>query len=495
MTVYSSKGLRKPEAAAAFDIPELPEPELAPLHGGRFRAHLVGIGGTGVVTANQILAYAAMIDGYEVESLDQSGMAQKGGAVISSTVISDPSAPDASNKVGLGQADVLFAFDTVGTASPLNLDRMSTARTVVIGDAALRPTSDTVRHVDRALPSASYLETVLDGYSRGSDNVWLEAEPVVERLLRDHMLTNSFMIGVACQAGRLPVRAESIEAAFRMNGVQIDANIQAFRLGRLAQHDPAAVETKVQSPQSSFELERESYMRRLNGSGKAYDGLLARTEGLPDDVRRTLAIRIGELVLYQDAAYAGRYLDDVLRVAAAEQRVRPGSYDLTVAAAKSLHKLMAYKDEYEVARLLLDSGTEQRIKDTFVDPKVKFNLHPPLLRDRGLKRKLELGSWFRPSLGTLVRMKGLRGTKLDPFGRAEVRKVERELIDWFRGLLADVERGLAPETYDVALSIAGAPEGIRGYEKIKLANVEKVKAEVEGQRAALVGAGEATPAA
>ena len=123
-------GPEKPEPAGpdAIDIPALPDPELAPLLGGRFRAHLVGIGGTGVVTANQILAYAAMIDGYEVESLDQSGMAQKGGAVISSTVISDPTAPDASNKVGLGQADVLFAFDTVGTASPLNLDRMSSGR-------------------------------------------------------------------------------------------------------------------------------------------------------------------------------------------------------------------------------------------------------------------------------------------------------------------------------------------------------------------------------
>ena len=496
ITVYSKQGLKKPEPAGpdAIDIPALPDPELAPLLGGRFRAHLVGIGGTGVVTANQILAYAAMIDGYEVESLDQSGMAQKGGAVISSTVISDPTAPDASNKVGLGQADVLFAFDTVGTASPLNLDRMSSGRTVVIGDTALRPTSDTVRHVDRALPSLTFLETALDGYSRAEDNVWIEAETVVERLLRDHMLTNSFLIGVAYQAGRLPLTGESIETAYRMNGVQVEANLQAFRLGRLAHHDPAAVTTKVQPPQSSFELERESYSRRLNGDGKAYDALLARTDGLPDDVRRTLAIRIGELVLYQDTAYAERYLDDVLRVAAAEQRVSPGRYDLTVAAAKSLHKLMAYKDEYEVARLLLDGATDQRIKDAFVDAKPKFNLHPPMLRERGLKKKLELGSWFRPSLGMLVRMKGLRGSKLDPFGRAEVRRVERELIDWYRGVLADIERSLTPETYDVALAIAGAPEGIRGYESIKLANVEKVRAEVEAKRAELAGAGEATPA-
>ena len=203
--------------------------------------------------------------------------------------------------------------------------------TVVIGDTALRPTSDTVRHVDRALPSLTFLETALDGYSRAEDNVWIEAETVVERLLRDHMLTNSFLIGVAYQAGRLPLTGESIETAYRMNGVQVEANLQAFRLGRLAHHDPAAVTTKVQPPQSSFELERELYSRPSNGDGKPRRAPRAPTAARPTPPE--LAIRIGELVLYQDPAYAERYLDDVLRVAAAEQRVSPGRYDLTVAAA------------------------------------------------------------------------------------------------------------------------------------------------------------------
>jgi indolepyruvate ferredoxin oxidoreductase len=477
LTVYSKAGPRKPEQLS-IDLPEVPEPVPAELNEGRYRVYMVGIGGTGVVTANQVLAYAAMLDGFEVASLDQSGMAQKGGAVLSSVVLSSPGVEDASNKVGLGQADVVLAFDTVGSVSALNLDRMSPQRTVVVGDKAERPTSDTVRHVDRTLPRGEVLAQMVGAYSRSSDNVWVEGEPLVERVLRNHVLANSLMLGVACQAGRLPVRSQSIEQAFRLNGVSAEANLSAFRLGRLLQHDPNAVPVETTPVASSTEAELHRYRQRLNGLGGAYDRLVERTGELPESLQRTLAIRLGELILYQDATYASCYLDDVLALCAAEQQVKPGSYELTEAAAKYLYKLMAYKDEYEVARLLLDPGTEQRIRETFIDPRIRYNLHPPLLRTLGRHRKLEMGQWIRPLLKLIARAKRLRGTGFDLFGRTVARRLERELVDWYRMVLADVARHVTEANHKTAVALLRAPDRIRGYEQIKLTSAEQVRAEV-----------------
>jgi len=479
LSVYSKNGLRKPKPAE-IDIPEAPQAALAELVDDRYRVYMVGIGGTGVVTANQVLAYAAMLDGFEVEALDQSGMAQKGGAVLSSLVLSRPGAEDASNKVGLGQADLVLALDAIGSTSAPNLDRMSPGRTVVVGDEAERPTSDTVRHVDRTLPSGEALMRIIGAYSRASDNVWVEGEPFVERVLSDHVLTNSFMLGVACQAGRLPVRAQSIEQAFRLNGALAEANLRAFRLGRLVRHDPAAIPLEAVPAASTAEDEQQRYRRRLNGDRGRYDSLVDRTAGLSEGLRRALAIRLGELILYQDSAYAARYLDDVLAVHAAEQRARPESHELAEAVARHLYKLMAYKDEYEVARLLLDPETAQRISETFIDPKITYNLQPPFLRALGRRRKLELGTWIRPLLKLLVRAKHLRGTGIDPFARSEARRLERELLNWYRELLDEMTTAVTEENFDTALEILRAPDRIRGYEQVKMTNAEQVRAEVDG---------------
>jgi len=480
LTVYSKAGLRKPEPAA-IDIPVVPEPPPAELLGGRYRIYMVGIGGTGVVTTNQVLAYAAMQDGFEVESLDQSGLAQKGGAVLSSLVLSRPGTEDASNKVGIGQADVVLACDAVGSTSAPNLDRMSPERTVIVGDSTVRPTSDSVWHVDLKLPQAGVLERTFEAYSRAADNTWVEGETLVERVLRNHVLTNSFMLGVACQAGRLPVRSESIEQAFRLNGVAVEENLRAFRLGRLLQHNPKSVPGEAVPADVSPEAGLQRCRQKLNArDGRACDTLVARIAELPRVPRRTLAIRLGELISYQDAAYASRYLDDVLAVHAAERRVKPGSHDLTEAAARYLFKLMAYKDEYEVARLLSDPDIQHQIGETFVDAEIRYNLHPPLMRALGRHRKLELGPWFGPVLKLLARMKRLRGTPLDPFGRSAARRLERELLDWYRLLLEHVVNHVTEGNYDTVLDILRAPDRIRGYEQIKLKNAVRTRAEVAG---------------
>ncbi len=479
VTVYTSKGLVR-RTAPELEAGSVPEPERrvkVPADG--YRVYMPGIGGTGVVTANQVLAYAALLEGLQVHSLDQTGLAQKGGAVLSSLVLLDGERPYWSNKVGVGRADLMLALDTLGAVALVNADRMSPDRTVVVADSTVQPTADVIRHVELLMPGRSALQRAVDGFSRAADNVWLEAGRTAESLFGDQMLTNTFMLGVAYQAGLLPISGPNLEEAMRMNGVQVDRNLQAFRYGRLFQHDPAALAAQVGEPLRDYDAERRRYLGRLNGSGGAYERQLARCSELPEELRRQLAIRLGELIQYQDVRYADRYLDEVLATWAREQEVLPGRSDLTEAALRQLYKLMAYKDEYEVARLLLKGEWAERIRNTFVEPRVKFNLHPPFLRERGLKSKLELGSWFRPVLGALIPLRRLRGTSFDPFGRAEVRRTERELAAWYRGVLGRIRSELTAQNHHAALAAAAAPDRIRGYEQIKMRNVHATREYVE----------------
>ncbi len=293
------------------------------------------------------------------------------------------------------------------------------------------------------------------------------------------------MLGVAYQAGRLPVGAASIETAISLNGVAVERNQQAFRYGRLYAHEPAAVQKLLGSPARTYEEERDRYLDRLGSRSAAYTDLLERASGLDEPLRRPLAMRLGELVEYQDAAYAGRYLDGVMTAHRREREVMPGRTDLTESVLRNLYKLMAYKDEYEVARLLLKGEWAERLRRTFVEPCVRFNLHPPFMRDRGLRQKLELGSWFRPALRLLIPLRRLRGTRLDLFGRTEVRRLERELIGWYEDLLDEVLRELSPATYQVSVQLAGVPDRIRGYEGIKLRSAAAAREYVDRKRSEL----------
>jgi len=473
LTVYAEKGMvrRTLPSLEAGAVPDPPSRAQVPT--GGYRVYMPGVGGTGVVTANQVLAYAAMMEGHYVQALDQTGLAQKGGAVLSSLVILDGEAqPHLSNKVGVAQADLMLALDTLGAVSQVNADRMAPGRTVVVADSTVQPTAEVVRHVELLMPGRSALQRAVDRWSRADENVWVEAGKTAEAIFGDQMMTNTFMIGVAYQGGRLPMSGASIEAAIELNGVAVERNLQAFRYGRLHQHDSTAVKDLLGAPQRSYAGERARYLRQLNGDGRHYEALLDRTEGLDARLRRMLAIRLGELIQYQNAAYARRYLDAVLAVHAREQEVLPGRDDLTEAALRYLYKLLAYKDEYEVARLLLTSEWAERLRNTFVEPKVRLNLHPPVLRDHGLKRKLELGGWFTPLLRLLIPMRRLRGTAFDPFGRSEVRRLERELIGWYEGLLEEIGSNLTPANHQLAVQLASVPDRIRGYEQIKVRNAK-----------------------
>ena len=413
---------------------ELPEPVLkVPADG--FALHMMGIGGTGVVTVNQILGTAALLDGRHVRGLDQTGLSQKGGPVVSDLKI-------ASQPIESGR-----------TIAVVSTSQIPTGQMVV----------DTAVH----FPELAGTLISIDRVSRKDDNVYLDALALAEGLFADHMATNPLMIGAAFQAGALPISAASIEQAIRLNGVSVEMNLLAFRWGRLAVADPKRAQAAVQAA-----TRREEAPRELSAQARA----LVNAVGGSAELSRLLQIRVPELIAYQSEAYAREYADFVSRVARLEAERTPGRTGLSEAVARGLHKLMAYKDEYEVARLHLDAAVAAELASRFGPAvRVHWNLHPPLLRALGLKRKLKLGTWFTPAFRVLRAMRGLRGTALDPFGRAAVRRVERALPGEYRAMIETALARLEASTHDAAVAIAELPDQVRGYEEIKLDSVRRYR--------------------
>jgi indolepyruvate ferredoxin oxidoreductase len=286
------------------------------------------------------------------------------------------------------------------------------------------------------------------------------------------MPANMLLVGAAYQQGALPIGHRAIEQAIELNGAAVDSNLAAFRWGRAAVADPDAVARAV-APAAVEEPDP-----------RARD-MLEGTQ-LGGELRRVAQLRVAELIAYQSRRYAQRYLDEVVRVARVEHEQTGGGSGVTEAYAHGLHKLMAYKDEYEVARLHLLAAEEAR-RDAEFGPgaKVQIMLQPPLLRAMGLDRKLKLGRWAFPALGALRRARRLRGTVLDPFGHAHVRRIERRLIGEYRELVDSALEHLTPATASQVAEIAALPDLVRGYEEIKLAGVERFRERAAELSAAL----------
>jgi indolepyruvate ferredoxin oxidoreductase len=300
--------------------------------------------------------------------------------------------------------------------------------------------------------------------------VYLDAIGLAEMLFEDHMAANMIVLGAAYQAGALPVSARAIEGAIALNGVSVGMNTQAFRAGRLVVADPAWVRGLTKRRAGSLDVktaltaEARALIDRVNAGG---------------EVRRLLEIRVPELIAYQDAAYAADYVEFVTRVVAAERSAVGGETRLSEAVARYLFKLMAYKDEYEVARLHLQNDLAAQLAEEYPDGvDIHYHLHPPFLRAMGLQRKIKLGKWLDAAFRMLVKLRRLRGTALDPFRHAEVRRVERALVLEYRALIEKALAGLGPESYDRAVKLASLPDVIRGYEDIKLRNVKRFRDEV-----------------
>ncbi|MBL8234044.1 MAG: indolepyruvate ferredoxin oxidoreductase family protein [Bryobacterales bacterium] len=417
-------------------LPVLPETEVPAPHdavkaGDGYRILMPGIGGTGVVTINALLANAALMDGMHAITLDQTGLAQKGGAVVSHLLISERPV-DRAARTNTGNADLILGFDLLGAANGENLKTADSDRTVAVVNTTHSPTGEEIRK-RTVLAGPERLVEVIRSRTRHGRNLYIDASRLAESLFGNHLTANLFLTGAAFQAGLLPVSEGALKAAIRLNGVDVERNLQVFLWGRKYYHDAASVEAVAQ-PQT------------------------------PEGAR--LFDRAVDLRRYQNAAYAREFEDFVASV--------PEPLRETV--SRNLYKLMAYKDEYEVARLLVDPRREQKIFEMWEKPEsLSYHLHPPLLRAFGLKKKLTFGPWFKQVLQVMAALRVLRGTPLDVFGYLKHRREERALIGWYRDLIREAVQQLTPANEALVVEIANLPDQIRGYEQIKEANIRRVK--------------------
>jgi indolepyruvate ferredoxin oxidoreductase len=474
-----------PEEHARPVLPDITSILREPAHkvvcAGGYAIYMAGIGGTGVVTVNTLLGTAGMLEGKHVRAFDQTGLSQKGGPVVSSLKLAERPILT-SNKVGAGEAHLYLGFDILVATQPVHLEKVSPDRTKAVVSTSQIPTGDMVRNKDVHFPAMSGLHQTIERRARQGSNVYLDAEALAERLFGDYMASNLTVVGAAYQAGAIPLEATSIEETIRLNGVAVEMNLQAFRWGRLYVQDRAAVErqlSQLATPHEAASTALNELESRMPEAVAAARHVLASSD-FGGEVRRLAEIRIPELILYQGSAYARQYVDFIRQVVAAEDSRLPGQTRLGEAVARYLFKLMAYKDEYEVARLLLSEEFFQRVRREFGDDaQPAFNLHPPLLRALGLKRKLRLGLWFVPALRALRSLRCLRGTPLNIFGYARVRRVERRLIGEYRQLIESLLADLDEVNYPIAVQISKLPDLIRGYEDIKLAAVDEFRRRAE----------------
>ncbi|EXG82804.1 indolepyruvate ferredoxin oxidreductase, alpha/beta subunit [Cryptosporangium arvum DSM 44712] len=449
-----------PERRAVPDLPvALSEPERR-FGGDDVLLRMPGIGGTGVVTASQILQMAAHLDGRHAAGLEQTGLAQKGGPVVSDVRLSKTPLTGAL-RASRGTVDVLIGFDLLGAAAQPNLDTARAGHTIAVLNTAIVPTADMVTgRVVLPDSPADALERIAS-VTRSEANVHVDALGLAEALFADHMPANMLLLGAAYQHGCLPISAEAIEDAIRLNGSAVEATLAAFRWGRAAVVDRAAVLAALTT---------------------------TRPAPKATSLEEVLALRVADLTGYQDAGYAERYSDDVRRItAAATERAGAAAGErIGLAYARGLHRFMAYKDEYEVARLHLDTVEQARRDAEFgADADVSVLLHPPVLRALGVNRKIRLRRTARPAFLALRAGRRLRGTPLDVFGYAHVRRVERELVAEYRSAVHRAVRHLDAGNADQVVEVADLADVVRGYEDIKLARVAEFRDKLRTALAAL----------
>ena len=452
-------GVRKGKAAGkSGSAPaEMPLPPLVTIPSVADRPYgvlITGIGGTGVVTIGAIMGVAAHIEGKGVTVLDQLGMAQKGGGVISHVRIG--ASPEALHAVRLatGGADVLLGCDLVVSAGTDALAKLEPGRTHALVNTHQTITGEFTRHPDLAFPTST-LKLSIEAAAGADACDFLEATKLATGLMGDSIATNLFMLGYAWQKGLIPIGLEALEKAIELNGTAVPMNLGAFRWGRRAAHDRAAVEKLLAPAENVVAFTR-----------------LSRT------LDEIVASRVKHLTAFQNAALAQRYTALVERVKTVEQKT--GQTGLAEAVARNYSKLLSYKDEYEVARLYAETAFAANVDQQFEgDYKLKFHLAPPLLSSRDPKtghlRKMEFGPWMLPMFRLLARLKGLRNTAFDPFGYTAERKTERALIGQYESLIDEVLGGLTAANHALAIKLASIPDDIRGYGHVKDAHLEKAK--------------------
>ncbi|ACG78791.1 pyruvate decarboxylase:Pyruvate ferredoxin/flavodoxin oxidoreductase [Phenylobacterium zucineum HLK1] len=456
--------VRKPDAAAvrAFEaerFPTLPEPTRLS-QSDVWNIYVAGIGGLGVLTVGALLGTAAHLDGKAATVLDFTGLAQKNGAVVSQVRIAPEPGDIAAVRIGPGEIDLMIGADAVVAAGADGLAKLGRGRSAVVLNTDESPTADAVTDRDAALPMAAMTRTLLS--RAGERGFSLSATRIAQGLFGDSVPANIFLVGYAWQQGLIPVSASAFEAAIEANGAAVELNRRAFAWGRLAAVDLAAVERAAGLA-----------MAPANAAPESLDDLIAR--------------RAGDLTAYQNGGYARRYLELVERAHEATRAFGPAGEDFVRAVAVNAYKLMAYKDEYEVARLYSEPEFRQALAGQFSDSRrVSVWLAPPLLSRTdprtGRPAKRRFGPWVFTAFAALARLKSLRGTWADPFGYTEERKNERRLAAAYDRDIRELSARLTRQTLPAATEFASLPQGVRGFGPVKA----KAMAAYEARRAELL---------
>jgi indolepyruvate ferredoxin oxidoreductase len=459
VTVHGAK-LKKGEGVALpGEWPELPAPSV-PLLNHPYSIIVTGIGGTGIVTIGGIVSMAAHLEGKGVGVIDMAGLAQKGGAVYSHIRIANTPDDIHAIRVAASGADLVLGGDIVVVGSKKVLGAVKPGNSRIIVNTAEFLPGDFTRNADYSLPTER-LKRAIVGSAGAARSNFIDASRLATALLGNSIGGNMFMLGYAYQVGALPLSAEAVEKAIEMNGEAVPMNIAAFRYGRRAVVDPAAVEALVAPrPQEDNDSLR-----------------------LSQTFAETVERRVAFLTAYQSKRYARRYRRLVDKLQAAEAEKAPGQSGLSEAVARYLFKLMAYKDEYEVARLYTDTSFVERVRSTFDGDNLRFEFHlaPPLFAKpdpiTGEPKKMSFGPWLLKAFAVLAKFKFLRGTPLDPFGYTAERRTERGLIAEYLVVLDEIAERLTPNNHDVAVALAALPEKIRGFGPIKARHLVAANAE------------------
>lgn len=439
-------GALKKGARRSAEAPEVPEPAARELE-QPVGIVITGVGGTGVVTIGAIIGMAAHLDGRGAGIIDMAGLAQKGGAVMSHVRIARTPAELKSIRIAAGDAELVIGCDMVTAASAKVRATIAAGRTEVVVNSHETLSGEFTRNVDFSFPTRRLISALGEAAGEGRLHV-VDAEQLAVALFGDAIFANMLMLGMAYQTGALPVSRAAIRKALEMNGVAVAANLSAFEWGRAISHDRANMPVAQDSGDQRLEHRRVS-----------------------ETLDEAIARRVADLTAYQDVAFAERYRRRVDAVRAAEQRMAPGRSELTDAVARQLYRLMAVKDEYEVARLYTDGSFAAQISDRFDGyDRLEFHLAPPIMGETGPKgraKKRAFGPWMMTGFKLLAAMKGLRGTFFDPFARTAERRAEREERAQYEATLDRILAQLSPGNYDAAVALARWPETLKGFGPVR----------------------------
>ena len=440
------------DSGVASMLASLPEPKLPSLE-APYTMLVAGVGGTGVVTLSAVLGQAAHLEGLGFGAIDMTGMAQKGGAVACHMRVARDAEQIHAIRAGVAGADLVLGCDLVVTASNKVLETIKPDHTAVVYSNYEMATADFTRNANLKVPGAALRHAIEERAGKAPVHAF-DAHTTAVKLFGDSIAANMFILGYAFQLGHVPIGSASIEQAIELNGAAVEMSRNAFRFGRLAAREPGAVARLIGTDTTSVPK--------------------------PQTLEDLVAYRADLLAEYQDAVLAERYRSRVAQMAEIEHKLAPGRSGLAEAVARSYYKLLAYKDEYEVARLYASPAFEKALGEQFESRrKLEFHLAPPLLarrdKDTGEPRKMRFGAWMLPVFRVLAKGKKLRGTAWDVFGYSAERKLERQMIADYEKLVNEIAQRLTPMTHAKAVALASVALDIKGFGHIKERNYKAAK--------------------